>query len=50
MLLTNGISCDRVLVEGCWVSVGDNSVAIKSGINWFGRNFGKPSSNQVFMP
>jgi polygalacturonase len=27
-------SCSNVLVDECWVSVGDNSVAIKSGMNW----------------
>jgi len=41
-------SCDRVLVERCWVSVGDDAVAIKSGLNFAGREFAKPSANQVF--
>jgi len=34
-------------VEGCYVSVGDNSVAIKSGIDYAGRTFGRPSYNIV---
>ena len=48
---TDGIDPDstsNVLVENCWVSVGDNSVAIKSGMNWAGREFARASFNQVF--
>ena len=41
-------STSNVLVEKVWVSVADNSVAIKSGMNWAGREFGHASFNQVF--
>ena len=40
-------SCDRVLVENSVADVGDNSVAIKSGMDKAGRSFGRPSSNIV---
>ena len=41
-------SCNNVLVEGCLVDVGDNSVAVKSGMDFAGREFGRPCSNLVF--
>jgi|EP01047_Picozoa_sp_COSAG01_P081107 xylan 1,4-beta-xylosidase len=41
-------STSNLLVEDCWVSVGDNSVAIKSGMNWYGRQLGRASFNQVW--
>ena len=41
-------SCGDVLVERAYVSVGDNSVAIKSGMNLAGRTFAHPSFNLVF--
>ena len=41
-------STGNLLVEDCWVSVGDNSVAIKSGMNWYGRQLGRASYNQVY--
>eukprot|EP00658_Telonema_sp_P-2_P014094 TRINITY_DN15343_c0_g1_i1.p1 TRINITY_DN15343_c0_g1~~TRINITY_DN15343_c0_g1_i1.p1 ORF type:complete len:233 (-),score=26.70 TRINITY_DN15343_c0_g1_i1:248-946(-) len=41
-------SVSELLVEDCMVSVGDNSVAIKSGMDRSGRSFGRPSFNHVF--
>eukprot|EP00039_Didymoeca_costata_P010092 m.134889 g.134889 ORF g.134889 m.134889 type:complete len:465 (+) comp14705_c0_seq2:71-1465(+) len=41
-------SCFDVLVDNCIVSVGDNSVAIKSGMDASGRQFAHASYNQVF--
>jgi len=48
---TDGIdpdSCSNVLVEGCYVRVGDDAVAIKSGIDAAGRRFNRPSRNMLF--
>jgi len=48
---TDGIDPDssrNVLVENCSVKVGDDAVAIKSGIDFFGRQFGRPSENMLF--
>lgn len=48
---TDGIdpdSCSNVLVERCYVSVGDDAVAIKSGIDAAGREFGRPSKDMLF--
>lgn len=45
---TDGVDPDsttNVLVERVAVSVGDDAVAIKSGIDWFGRNFGRATAN-----
>lgn len=48
---TDGIDPDstrNVLVENCYVDVGDDAVAIKSGIDFAGRQFGVPSENMLF--
>jgi hypothetical protein len=48
---TDGIDPDAtqdMLVTDSYISVGDDAIAIKSGINWFGREFGRPSSNITF--
>jgi len=37
-----------MVVENSHVSVGDDAIAIKSGFNWYGRTFGKPSVNITF--
>ena len=41
-------SCNRVLVEHCIADVGDNSVAVKSGMDKSGRAFARPAANTVF--
>jgi len=41
-------SSEEVLVERCDVDVGDNSVAIKSGMDRAGRAFGRAAANIVF--
>jgi len=48
---TDGIdpdSCSNVLVERCYVRVGDDAVAIKSGIDFPGRQFGTPAKDMMF--
>ena len=48
---TDGIdpdSCNNVLVENCYVRVGDDAVAIKSGVDFAGRAFARPSQNMIF--
>lgn len=35
--------CIQVLIENCQLDVGDDIVAIKSGIDWLGRQYGRPS-------
>ena len=34
-----------VLIENVYISTGDDNIAIKSGRNWYGRTFGRPSRN-----
>jgi hypothetical protein len=33
------------MIERVFISTGDDNIAIKSGRNWYGRTFGRPSSN-----
>eukprot|EP00249_Psilotum_nudum_P007877 c20884_g1_i1 orf=981-1799(+) len=45
---TDGIdpdSCENVVVENCYISVGDDCVAIKSGWDHYGVAYGRPSRN-----
>ncbi|XP_048536301.1 probable polygalacturonase [Triticum urartu] len=45
---TDGIdpdSCEDVLIENCYISVGDDAIAIKSGWDQYGIAYGRPSSN-----
>ncbi|CAN6279806.1 unnamed protein product [Urochloa humidicola] len=45
---TDGIdpdSCQAVLIENCYISVGDDAIAIKSGWDQYGIAYGRPSSN-----
>ncbi|XP_047338937.1 probable polygalacturonase [Impatiens glandulifera] len=44
----NGIdpdSCEDVVIEDCYISVGDDGIAIKSGWDRFGIAYGRPSKN-----
>mmetsp|Transcript_71903 Transcript_71903/g.203687 ORF Transcript_71903/g.203687 Transcript_71903/m.203687 type:complete len:455 (-) Transcript_71903:844-2208(-) len=45
---TDGVdpdSCRDVLIQDCVFKAGDDGVAIKSGLNEYGRSFGMPSEN-----
>ncbi|XP_031490791.1 probable polygalacturonase [Nymphaea colorata] len=45
---TDGIdpdSCENVVIEDCYISVGDDGIAIKSGWDQYGINYGRPSTN-----
>ncbi|VAI32498.1 unnamed protein product [Triticum turgidum subsp. durum] len=45
---TDGIdpdSCENVMIENCYISVGDDGVAIKSGWDQYGIAYGRPSTN-----
>ncbi|VAI32500.1 unnamed protein product [Triticum turgidum subsp. durum] len=38
-------SCENVMIENCYISVGDDGVAIKSGWDQYGIAYGRPSTN-----
>lgn len=45
---TDGVdpdSCSNVVIQDCYFSLGDDGIAIKSGLNEYGRAFGMPSEN-----
>ncbi|XVE53952.1 hypothetical protein DITRI_Ditri03aG0043500 [Diplodiscus trichospermus] len=45
---TDGIdpdSCEDVVIEDCYISVGDDAIAIKSGWDQYGIAYGRPSKN-----
>ncbi|CAH9106400.1 unnamed protein product [Cuscuta epithymum] len=45
---TDGIdpdSCEDMLIENCYISVGDDGIAIKSGWDQYGIAYGRPSRN-----
>ncbi|KAG9150870.1 hypothetical protein Leryth_003018 [Lithospermum erythrorhizon] len=47
---TDGIdpdSCDNMVIEDCYISVGDDGVAIKSGWDQYGIAYARPSTNIV---
>ncbi|PHT42918.1 hypothetical protein CQW23_16943 [Capsicum baccatum] len=47
---TDGIdpdSCEDMLIEDCYISVGDDGIAIKSGWDQYGISYGRPSTNIV---
>ncbi|EAZ24830.1 hypothetical protein OsJ_08610 [Oryza sativa Japonica Group] len=47
---TDGIdpdSCQDVLIENCYISVGDDAIAVKSGWDQYGIAYGRPSRNIV---
>lgn len=48
---TDGMDLDCVqdaIVHNNFVSTGDDALCVKSGIDWFGRTFGRPSANILF--
>jgi polygalacturonase len=48
---TDGIDPDgtqNMLVEDSYINVGDDAIAVKSGLNWLGRTYGRPSRNLTF--
>jgi len=48
---TDGIDIDAVqnaVIENSSISVGDDALCVKSGIDWLGRTFGKAASNITF--
>ncbi|XP_073018064.1 probable polygalacturonase isoform X2 [Primulina eburnea] len=38
-------SCENVLIEDCYISVGDDGIAIKSGWDQYGIAYARPSTN-----
>ena len=38
-------SCEDMLIEDCYISVGDDAIAIKSGWDQYGISYGRPSMN-----
>ncbi|KAJ0981095.1 hypothetical protein J5N97_009350 [Dioscorea zingiberensis] len=45
---TDGIdpdSCEDMMIENCYISVGDDGIAIKSGWDQYGIKYGRPSTN-----
>ncbi|CAN1136208.1 Probable polygalacturonase [Linum perenne] len=47
---TDGIdpdSCEDMIIEDCYISVGDDGIAIKSGWDQYGIAYGRPSRNII---
>ncbi|KAL9224640.1 hypothetical protein vseg_000658 [Gypsophila vaccaria] len=45
---TDGIdpdSCEDMVIEDCYISVGDDAIAIKSGWDQYGTSYARPSAN-----
>lgn len=38
-------SSEDVLIENCYICVGDDAIAIKSGWDQYGISYGRPSTN-----
>jgi polygalacturonase len=36
-------ACQRVLVENSYFSVTDDAICVKSGLDWYGRTYGRPT-------
>ena len=36
-------ACQRVLVEDSYFSVTDDAICVKSGLDWYGRTYGRPT-------
>ena len=41
-------ACSDVLVEDCHISVADDALVVKSGIDWLGRTYGRSAQNILF--
>ncbi|KAI8529340.1 hypothetical protein RHMOL_Rhmol12G0217600 [Rhododendron molle] len=44
-LVTHSDSCENVVIEDSYISVGDDGIAIKSGWDQYGIAYGRPSAN-----
>ena len=40
-------ACQRVVVENSFFSVTDDAICVKSGLDWFGRKYGRPSRDII---
>jgi len=38
-------SCENMVIENCYICVGDDGIAIKSGWDQYGIAYGRPSTN-----
>lgn len=38
-------SCEDMIIEDCYISVGDDAIAIKSGWDQYGIHYARPSKN-----
>lgn len=38
-------SCEDMVIENCYIHVGDDGIAIKSGWDQYGIAYGRPSTN-----
>ena len=45
LILVASDSCEDMLIENSYISVGDDGIAIKSGWDQYGTNYGRPSKN-----
>ena len=49
---TDGIDIDSsndVIVTGCYIDTGDDVIALKSGIDFCGREFNRPTKNVLIQ-
>nr|CAB3457153.1 unnamed protein product [Digitaria exilis] len=42
-------SCENVVIKNCYISVGDDGIAIKSGWDQYGIAYGRPSANIIIQ-
>jgi len=42
-------SCENVVIKNCYISVGDDGIAIKSGWDQYGISYGRPSANIIIQ-
>ena len=42
-------SCEYVVIKNCYISVGDDGIAIKSGWDQYGIAYGRPSANIIIQ-